>query len=39
MAGGINLHGKEIRKWGFTLTALRPTTLLVLRKEAFEAEL
>lgn len=39
MAGGINLHGEKIRKWGFTLTALRPTTLLVIGKEAFEAEL
>ena len=39
MAGGINLHGKEVRTWGFSLTALRPTVVLCLQKYALEKEL
>ena len=39
MAGGINLHGKATRAWGFSLVALRPSVVLVLSKEALEREL
>ena len=39
MAGGINLHGSTIRRWGFTLTALRASVILSVSKEALEKEL
>ena len=39
MAGGINLHGKHARRWGFTLTALRACVILVVSKDALEKEL
>ena len=39
VVGGVNLHGSTVRKWGFTVKAIRSTVMLVLQRTSLEEAL